>query len=137
MKQLHRFIVFGILLAATIAALGLPVNSSYILIPFVILSFLVLLPKDMLKNPRILIWILLIIVSVVLLGINISQSGYSVAAISKNSTLSNIAIGEVVYKINDVPVAQDSFLREYQGTIKFETNRGTKFERANGTLGLE
>ena len=137
MKQLHRLIIFGLLLAGVIFAIGLPINSTYIILPFVILSFIVLLPRDMLKNFRIMIWIFFIVVSIILLGLNLNPSGYSVISVSKNSTLSNIAVGEVIYKINELPATDDSFQQQYYGTIKFETNRGSKFDNANGTLGIE
>ena len=136
MKQLHRVVIFGLMLAAAIFAISV-VNSTYIILPFVILSFVVLLPRDMLKNFRIIIWIFFIIMSVLLLGINVNPSGYTIISISKNSTLSNMAVGEVIYKIGDLPASDDSFQQEYYGTVKFETSRGSKFENVNGMLGIE
>jgi preprotein translocase subunit SecD len=137
MKETHRFAIFGVLLVAVAFMLTLPVNSTYILVPFAIASFLILLPRDMLRNVKIIIWVFFIIVSLALMGINLNPSGFSVVAVGKNSTVYNIAAGEIIYKINDVPVTMASFEQPYHGTIKFETSKGTKYENLNGTLGMD
>ncbi len=131
-----RLPLFLMVLALTVAgALYLP--TTPVIFIGVLFLFLIILPRDALKNIRILIWIIFILLSISLVSFNLSASGYSVVAMGKNSTVTNIAVGEVIYEINDIRVAQDDFDKNYFGTIKLGTNRGQKFANVNGTLGIE
>lgn len=134
--RLKRLVLFFLVLALTVAgALFLP--STPVILLGVIACFFILVPRDTLKNTRILVWFVFILLSLALIWFNYNASGYVVASISKNSSLTNIAPGEVVYEINDAPVTADSFAKKYYGTIKLDTSRGQKFERVNGTLGID
>lgn len=135
-KNMKRLILFFIALAATIAgAVYLP--STLVLLLGSVAMFLAIAPKDMLKNVRMLVWIAFILLSIALISFDLNARGYSVVSIEKNSTLTNLAAGEVIYEINDVPVTSDMLAQQYFGTIKLDTNKGQKFANVNGTLGLE
>lgn len=138
MKYAYRLTLWVlVLILSALAVAYVPINSSFILVPFVILSILALIPGDLLRSPRILVWVLFIALSLALIGFNLHASGFSVTSVSKNSTLTNIVAGEIIYKINDAAVSDEALAKEYFGTVKFETSRGTKFERVNGSIGLE
>jgi len=131
-----KMALFMAVLALTIAgALFLP--STPVILLGVVVLFFVIVPRDMLKNIRMIIWFAFIFLSIALISFNYNASGFSVTSIDKNSAVTNIAAGEIIYKINDVPVTADALSQQYFGTIKLDTNRGPKFVRANGTLGIE
>lgn len=133
---MSRLPLFFVVLALTAAgAMFLP--STPIILIGVIASFLIIMPKDALKNIRILIWIAFIILSIALISFDFNAKGYSITSISSNSTLSGVTPGEIIYKIHDVPVSAADFEKSYSGTIKLDTNKGQKFVNVNGPLGME
>ena len=135
MKINKRIPLFILVLMLTVAgAAFLP--STPVLIIGTIAMFIAIMPRDMLKNVRIIIWIIFIVMSIALISLNLNAQGYSVVSIGKNSTLSSLAAGEIIYEINDVVVSPDSFERSYFGTIKLDTNKGQKFANVNGMLGI-
>lgn len=131
MKYAYRFGIWTLLLLVTIAAVFYV--SSLVLAPFVLASFLILIPKDLIKSPKIMVWLFFIILSVLLIGVNLRPSGFAVTSVSRQS----VAVGEIIYKINDAPVSSELLEKSYSGTIKLDTSKGAKFVRANGTLGFE
>ncbi|HLD39429.1 MAG TPA: hypothetical protein VJB05_03900 [archaeon] len=135
MKYFQKFLLWIVLLII-VGAVAI-YFSSLVIAPFIVVSFLLLVPRDLLKSPRMLIWAFFIILSVLLIGVNLHPAGLSVTAVGKNSTIRDIAVGEIIYKINDVDVTSAIMEKSYIGTIKIETNKGSKFEFVNGTLGLE
>jgi preprotein translocase subunit SecD len=137
MKLNKSLALFGVIVVISAFLLTLPVNSTFILLPAALLSLFVLIPRDMLKTPRIFIWIFFIIISLLLIGVNMSAHGYAIDSISKNSTITNLVPGEVIYKINDADVTRGFESQPYFGTIKFDTDKGTKFATVNGSLGIE
>ena len=136
MKTIMRLVIFLTVFLLMIAGAFLLPSTPVILLGTAAL-FLIIIPRDMLKNLRMMIWIIFILLSIVLVAFNYNASGYNVVSLEKNSTVTNIAAGEVLYKINDVPVTAEALEQQYFGTIKLDTNRGQKFVRANGTLGIE
>ena len=92
--------------------------------------------KDILKNWKVILLILLIIASVLLISPNFSPNGVVVSYKSKNSTIP-IAVGDIIYKINDKIATIEDLQKEYNNIVKFDTNKGEKLIRVNGTLGLE
>jgi protein-export membrane protein SecD len=88
------------------------------------------------KNPRILIWIFFVIVSIILISPNPNPRGYVVTYIQKNSTLEGIGVGDVIYTIDNKEVTKEVLEKEYYDTIKIETSAGAKFVRVNGSLGI-
>ena len=136
MRYLHRLLLWIALLIAC-SLLVFYVNSTLVLLPFAVISFLLLFPKDMLRSPKIVIWLAFIILSILLIGLNLNATGFTVTSVSKNSTITTVALGEVIYKINDVPVSSDLLAKQYFGTVKLDTNKGAKFVNVNGTLGVE
>ncbi|MFH0832279.1 MAG: hypothetical protein V1900_00960 [Candidatus Aenigmatarchaeota archaeon] len=88
-----------------------------------------------LKNYKILIWLFFILISFVVL-VNINPGGFKVDYIGKNSTVTGIAVGDVIYSINDKTAAKDDFTKEYYGNLKLNTDKGIKFVKSNGTLSM-
>jgi protein-export membrane protein SecD len=89
-----------------------------------------------LKNPKVLIWIAFVVVSIILIGPNIDPRGYTVKYIEKNSTVTGIAVGDIIYKIDGSDADSAAISASYYGPIKIQTSRGTKTVKANGTLGI-
>ncbi len=90
---------------------------------------------DILKNYRILLWLLLLVISVALIAPNISPRGVELISKEKNSTMPLVK-GDVIYEINGVAATADIAQKEYYGTVKMDTSKGVKFAAANGTLGI-
>ncbi len=88
-----------------------------------------------LKNPRVLIWILFIVIALVVIGPNLNPKGVKVVFVEKDST-SGLSVGDVIYKINDKDATTTSVSEQYSDLVKLETNKGSKFVRVNGTLGI-
>jgi len=88
-----------------------------------------------LKNPRILIWLLCIVVSIILIAPNPNPTGVVIIYKDKNSTIP-FAVNDVIYKINDQVATTDIAKNQYFGMTKLETSKGTKFVNVNGTLGI-
>ncbi len=127
-------IVLWIVILVLASMTAFYVNSTFVIVPFVVLSFVLLMPRDLLRSPRILLWAFFIIISLLLIGFNLNASGFVVTGVSSQAT--GIGIKEVIYKINDLP-ADSQINNNFSGTVKIDTNRGTKFVRVNGTLGIE
>ncbi len=138
MKFVYNLGLFGLLaILAAAAVLYAPVNSTLIIIPFVLVSVFLLLPRDMLKDVKIVIWIFFIVVSLVLLAPNLNPSGTTVVSVSKNSTLTKITAGDTLFKINDMAVTEELLQENYYGPVKFETSKGQFYDYVNGSLGIE
>lgn len=134
MKYYQKFLLWIVLLVVAAIA-SLYVYSTAVIVIFALLSFVMLFPKDMLRSPKILLWLFFIIVSIILLGFNLNPSGFTINSV--NPPITNILPGEVLYKINDVPVTAQVLAQDYYGTVKLETSKGVKYENVNGTLGIE
>ena len=89
----------------------------------------------LLKNPRIMLLIFFVAISLVLISPNPSPKGYTVEYIQKNSTIEGINIGDVLYSINNQNVLE-ALEKEYYDTIKIETSAGTRYVNVNGSLGI-
>ncbi len=94
----------------------------------------------LLKNPRILIWIFFVVISIILIGPNINPDGYQIKHIDRDAEvegLDKLVINDIIYSINgnkDIPTAVET---NYNGIITLETNKGTLLLRSNATsLGL-
>ena len=85
----------------------------------------------MIKNYKVLLWIFFIVVSLVLIAPNPFASGFVVA-----SGVENIQPGDKIIRINDNQVVLKDFEKEYTGIVKVETDKGTEYIQANGTLGI-
>ena len=89
----------------------------------------------LLKNPRVLIWILFIVLSIVVIAPNPNPHGLKVVFVEKNST-SGLTAGEIIYSINDKPATLDNVYVQYFDLVKLDTSKGSKYARLNGTLGI-
>ncbi|MBI5332645.1 MAG: MMPL family transporter [Candidatus Aenigmarchaeota archaeon] len=91
---------------------------------------------DTLKNWKVLLLIVLVIGSIIAIGPNFSPDGVTVTYVSKNSTVP-LAAGDIIYKINGNPAMPEDFQKQYTGVTKLDTNKGEKYVKVNGTLGIE
>ncbi|MBI5060823.1 MAG: MMPL family transporter [Candidatus Aenigmarchaeota archaeon] len=89
---------------------------------------------DILKNYKILVWLLLLIVSIIIIGPNFNPQGVELLSKEKNSSLP-LTKGDIIYKINDAAATPDLLQKDYFGTVKLETSKGLKYVQGNGTLG--
>ncbi|MBI4162593.1 MAG: hypothetical protein HY513_02830 [Candidatus Aenigmarchaeota archaeon] len=88
-----------------------------------------------LKNPRVLVWILFILIALVAISPNLNPKGVKVVFVEKDSA-SGLVLGETIYKINDQDATIPLASGQYTDLVKLETNKGSKFIRVNGTLGV-
>ena len=132
MKYTYRILLWLLVLVIS-SYLAFYVNTTLVAFAFVLLSFIILFPKHLLKSPRILVWAFFITISVALIGINLHPSGLYVSS----STITNILPGEILYKINDATASSELLSQNFSGTVKIETNKGVKFVNVNGSLGIE
>ncbi|MFH1630637.1 MAG: hypothetical protein ABIA21_00230 [Candidatus Aenigmatarchaeota archaeon] len=91
---------------------------------------------DLLKNWKMILLIIFIILAVLAISPNLSPRGVEVIAKDKNSTIS-ISVGDLIYQINGKDVTNDDILKNYSGVITVETDKGSKIIPINGTLGIE
>jgi preprotein translocase subunit SecD len=93
--------------------------------------------KDLLKNPRILIWIFCIVISVIIISPNLNPNGVIVTYVQKNASAA-VSLNDVIYKVNNEPVTIDISNRIFDGVVKLETNKGIKYVNANNSkLGID
>lgn len=90
----------------------------------------------MLKNYRVLVWLLFIVVSVVLIAPNPSPKGYRVTFVEKDSPLKDLRPGDVLHKINFSAVTPEALAADYYGAVEVVTHKGSRFYTVNGTLGV-
>lgn len=88
-----------------------------------------------LKNYKILLWILFVVIAIAALGVNPVPDGYKISFVGKSApdVLKN---GMVIYEINGEKATQENIGSYYSGIVKIRTNEGTLFARVNGTLGI-
>jgi preprotein translocase subunit SecD len=91
--------------------------------------------SSILKNPRVLIWIFFIVISIILIAPNPSPSGVMITYKDRNSSLT-LSVNDVIYKINDQVATKDIVNYNYSGVVKFDTSKGQKLIKVNGTLGI-
>ena len=84
-------------------------------------------------NLRLLILLVFVAGSLLLIGPNPSPSGIVVNYAAKEG---GVAIGDIIYKINDMDATIDMLDRDYYGIVTLQTSRGEKFINANGSLGI-
>ena len=68
--------------------------------------------KNLLKNPKILIWLFFIVISIILIPPNPNPQGMVVTFVGKNATL-GIAANDVIYKINDAVATKEALEKNY------------------------
>ncbi len=93
----------------------------------------------MMKNPRFLVWILFVVISLMLIAPNPFPSGFVITHIDENSTITGagISYGDKIYKINGEGATKQLLEnKEYYDIVSLDTSRGSKLYRANGTLGI-
>jgi len=91
--------------------------------------------KDALKNPRIIILLFFVALSIIFIAPNPNPHGLKITYVSKDSSL-NLQLGEIIYFIDNEPVTIESLNKEYFGTVSIQTNKGVRFFNVNGSLGL-
>lgn len=92
--------------------------------------------KSFLMNKKIFLWVFIVAVSVLLIAPNPNPKGLVVTSVTKEAG-ARLAAGEVLYRINDADAGLADLQKEFAGLVKLETNKGVKFLRANGTLGVK
>ncbi|MBI5347240.1 MAG: hypothetical protein HZB66_01375 [Candidatus Aenigmarchaeota archaeon] len=86
----------------------------------------------MLKNPKILFWLAVLVIAIILIGPNFNPEGFKV--VYSNQT--GLRSGDVIYKINDAKATEELLKKDYADVVKIETSRGVVFAKPNGTLGM-
>ncbi|MFH1420968.1 MAG: hypothetical protein ABIG30_03305 [Candidatus Aenigmatarchaeota archaeon] len=91
---------------------------------------------DLLKRPRVLIWIAFVIFAIILISPNFDPQGYKVTFKERNSTvigLEKLSINDVIYSINGNKDIPEAVQQNYTGNVELETSRGKMFMKANNT----
>ncbi|MBI2075710.1 MAG: hypothetical protein HYT72_00490 [Candidatus Aenigmarchaeota archaeon] len=91
--------------------------------------------KEAVRHPRIILWIVFVALSLLLISPNPSPRGVIITSVGKNIS-SDLSAGDIIYAINGKE-AKDALAEKFSGTIKIETNKGTRFIKVNGTLPVE
>ncbi len=89
-----------------------------------------------LKNYKVMLWLLFVVLAIVFIGPNPNPHGYKVTFVSKEAP-DGLKLGMVLYEINGVPTAPEFLDKTYSGIVKLKTDRGDLFVRVNGTLGID
>ncbi len=131
-KGIALWLVVAILLCA--ASLSGLFSLTIALALSIILLF-IFLPRDFVKNWRVLLWLFFILISVLLIAPNPSANGVVITSIDK-SIQHDLSTGDILYFVNGIQATQDSVLQNYSGIIPVITNHGSKYINANGSLGV-
>ncbi len=78
-------------------------------------------------NPKIAVWLFFILVSLLLIAPNPFATGFVVTQTNSNYC----CVGDIIYTDNIDDLKKPQF-----GLVKLETNKGTKYINANGSLGI-
>lgn len=89
-----------------------------------------------LKNYKVLLWLLFIVIAIVLIGPNLNPAGYRISFIGKDAP-EQLKVGIVVYEVNGEKFTPQFVDKTYSGIVKLKTDKGAIFVRANGTLGID
>jgi preprotein translocase subunit SecD len=92
--------------------------------------------KDLLKNWRVLLWILLLVGAILAIGPNFAPQGLVITSKASDSPLAALAIGDTIYSIDGQEATLELLAQEYSGIISISTSKGEKFVSVNGTLGI-
>lgn len=91
--------------------------------------------RSAIKHPRMVIWILFVVLSLLLISPNPTPRGSVVTSIGKNLS-SDLVPGDVIFSINGKD-AKDALSEQFFGNVKLETSKGSRFVKLNGTLPVE
>lgn len=89
-----------------------------------------------LKNYKVLLWLLFIVIAILLIGPNPNPAGYRISFIGKDAP-EQLKVGMVVYEVNGEEFTPQLIDKMYSGIVKLKTDKGDIFLRANGTLGID
>ncbi|MCX6818576.1 MAG: hypothetical protein NT129_01085 [Candidatus Aenigmarchaeota archaeon] len=92
--------------------------------------------RDILKKPSILILLTAVVLSIILIGPNPNPVGVKIDYISKNSSVSGLVVGDIIYKIDNNQATTALLNKNYSGNVKFDTSKGVKYVNVNGTVGI-
>jgi preprotein translocase subunit SecD len=92
--------------------------------------------KEMLKNWRVLLWILILIGAFFAIGLNFAPHGFLITSKTVDSPLTTLVTGDAIYMINGQDATTDMLAQDYFGLVHIGTSKGEKFVQINGTLGI-
>jgi len=92
--------------------------------------------KDVLKNWRIMLWILLLVGAVLAIGPNLAPKGIVITSKSADSPLTTLSNGDMIFSINGKDATLDLAAQNYSGLITVGSSKGDKFVQVNGSLGI-
>lgn len=92
--------------------------------------------KKILKNPRILLLLLFVVLSIIFIGPNPNPTGVKINYIGKNASFTGLMAGDIIYSINGEAANTELMEKDYYGNVKLETSRGVKYAEVNGSLGV-
>ncbi|MCX6815382.1 MAG: hypothetical protein NT120_00840 [Candidatus Aenigmarchaeota archaeon] len=127
------WVALVIILLAVSFSNVVPITASLIII---VISLGLVLPRDFIKNWKILLWLFFILIAIILIAPNLNPSGFIVTSVGKNATIPGIVAGDIIYKINDINADQNVLSQSYYDLTKIETSKGMRFVKLNGTLGI-
>lgn len=91
---------------------------------------------SLLKNYRIIVWIIFIVAALALIGFNPDTSGSKISFVGKNAP-QELKIGMILYDISGEKISPEVLNRNYSGIVKLGTNKGAIYTRLNGTLDVD
>jgi preprotein translocase subunit SecD len=89
----------------------------------------------LLKNYKVLLLVVLVVLSIAAIGPNFNPRGVIVTAKDRNST-APVNVNDVILSIDGEPATPELLEQPYSGLIQIVTGKKTEFFQANGTLGV-
>ena len=89
----------------------------------------------LLKNWKILLWLLLIIAAVAVISPKLGVEGIQLDFVAQDSPV-QLSSGDIIFTVNGVQATQELLEKEYDGIVSLSTSKGTQLVWVNGTLGI-
>lgn len=132
----YKFLLWA---ASILLAAAIVVYAKLPFVVFIIVSLLssaALLPKDITRNPRVIILVFFIVMSLLFINPNTNPQGMKVTHVSKESQLSGVSTGDVIIYVNGKEATPEVLSKNYSGTVIVQTNKGIRYSNVNGSLGI-
>src|SRR3989344_4824425 len=89
----------------------------------------------LLKNWKILLWLLLIIAAVAVISPKLGVEGIQLDFVAQDSPV-QLSSGDIIFTANGAQATQELLEKEYDGIVSLSISKGTQLVRVNGTLGI-
>lgn len=92
--------------------------------------------KEIFKNWKIMLWILLVVGSLLAIAPNFSPHGLVITSKTLGSPLTTLVNGDIIYSIDGKDATPQLLGQDYYSLVHLGTSKGEKFFQINGSLGV-